>query len=474
LNLELLSTSEIERLHQATICLLENIGVVIEHEGARKKLKIAGCRINGERVQIPAKLLSEVLTQIPGPFTLYGSRSDFQVEIGRDKPGGMTLGGAPNIFDYEKHCSRPSTSKDLADAAKVADWAGNIPIFAALFWQEDVPASLVEIMEYSVMVKNYSKVFNASIYSSAGVHWITRMASTVSGGLDELREKPTLIYSVCPSSPLRYSYEITEALISIAEYGLPLSIVPLPILGISAPITMAGALVQQNAEILAGVILAHQYSPGLPILYNGLISSSNMYKGLANWGAPEVGLAGVCSAQLARFYNLPCKVYGFSTSVETSDTGNLIERTTNATVAAMAKPSLLGGMGSLSNLNSASLEQIIIDNEIMDRNVYYLGGLNIDETRLALDEILTAMEGKSFLEQQHTLDFLRTGELWSSQLYEDRSINRLSNNAYSDFDEKIHSIVTHILENHHIDPIGDDIEQEIDHILLHARKEILN
>lgn len=469
-----LTESQIERLHQATLLALEQVGILIEHVSARHKLEKAGCKIEGERVLIPTELVVEAIQQIPGPFNVFGTRGDFQFELGRDSLGAMTLGGSPRIYNPLLHESRTATSNDVANAALIADWADHVTIFAALFGQDDVPGPMTEIWEYKITIQNFAKVFNASIYTSAGVHFITEMAAVVSGGLENLRQKPSLIYSICPISPLRYTYELTEAIIAVANYGMPLSIVPLPVLGVSAPITSSGALVQQNAEVLAAIVIAYQYRSGIPILYNGLISSADMRRGLSIWGNPEIGLMGAFTSQLSKFYNLPCKVYGFGTSVETLDIQTGMDRSLNALMAAIAKPTLLGGVGSGGNLASASLEQIIIDNEILDRIHFYLQDYQFGEDELALAEIKEAVLGTSFLEQMHTVEHLRSGVLWSSQFNDLVNENRSKKNNENVFVITAQKIVDEIIQNHSVEPLPDSVNTELENIVKRAQKELLN
>lgn len=473
MNLEVLSREQIDRLHEGTLRVLAEVGVTVEHEEAQQRLADSGCSIACQRVKMPDHVVERALAQIPGPFRLYASRGDYEVEIGWDNLLTMTLGGAPDIYDPQSGKRRPSTSDDLAKAALVADWAEHIHIFAPLFGQENVPGELVEMMEYVVTVRHYSKAFNASIYSSAGVRYITEMAAVVAGGIDALRARPSALYSICPISPLRYTQELVDAIITVADYGLPLSLVPLPVLGVSSPITLAGALIQQNAEILAGLVLAYQYRPGLPIMYNGLLCPADMRTALSIWGPPEVGLAGACSAQLARHYNLPCKVYGFSTSSKTLDMQNGVERSQNALMAALAGPSMLGGIGGGFDLLSASLEQLVIDNEIMDRILFYRRQPIMHQSTMALAGMREVTDGVPFLGQMHTVEHLRAGVLWQPLLSDIASIDKWEAQGAKTMPQRAAELVQQILEEHQVEPLPDEVDAELDRLLSQAEAELL-
>jgi trimethylamine--corrinoid protein Co-methyltransferase len=329
------------------------------------------------------------------------------------------------------------------------------------------------MMEYVVTVRHFSKPFNASIYSPAGVRYITEMAAVVAGGIDALRTRPTALYSICPISPLRYTQELVEAIIAVADYGVPLSLVPLPVLGVSSPITLAGALIQQNAEILAGLVLAYQYQPGLPVMYNGLLCPADMRTALSVWGPPEVGLAGACSAQLARRYNLPCKVYGFSTSSKTLDMQNGVERSQNALMAALAGPSMLGGIGGGFDLLSASLEQLVVDNEIMDRILFYRRQPVVDESTMALAGMQEAADGVPFLGQMHTVEHLRAGVLWQPSLSDISSIDKWEAQGAKTMPQRATGLVRQILEEHQVEPLPEEVDAELDRLLSQAEAELL-
>jgi trimethylamine--corrinoid protein Co-methyltransferase len=473
MNLEVLSREQIDRLHEGALRVLAEVGTIIEHEEARHRLADAGCTIADQRVKMPAEVVERALAQITGPFRLYASRGDYEIEVGWDSLLTMTLGGAPDIYDLQSGRRRPATSDDLAKAALVADWAEHIHIFAPLFGQENVPGKLVEMMEYVVTVRHFRKPFNAAIYSPAGVHYITEMAAVVAGGIDAFRARPTVVYSICPISPLRYTQELVEAIIAVAEYGVPLSLVPLPVLGVSSPITLAGALIQQNAEILAGLVLAYQYRPGLPVMYNGLLCPADMRTALSIWGPPEVGLAGACSAQLARRYNLPCKVYGFSTSSKTLDMQNGVERSQNALMAALAGPSMLGGIGGGFDLLSASLEQLVIDNEIVDRILFYRKQPVVDQTTIALAGMREVTDGVPFLGQVHTVEHLRAGVLWQPFLSDISSIDKWEAEGAKAMPQRATELVQQILEEHQVEPLPQEVDAELDRLLSQAEAELL-
>lgn len=468
MRLDIFAPEQLDLVHNASLDLLAQVGFQLEHPAACAKLEKAGCHVEGARVRIPRQEVEAALAQVPGPFTLYGRRSDWKAEIGWDNLTAMTLGGAPRFYDSMSGASRPANSQDLAKAARLADWAEHVDLFAALFGMEDVPGALTESTEYLIAAHHYTKAFNASIYTAAGVDYVTAMAAEVAGGLQALQSRPSVIYSICPISPLRYTFDLVEALIAVASYQMPVSLVPLPVLGISAPITAAGALAQQNAEVLAGIYLLYQYQAGLPVLYNGLINSADMRLGTSQWGPPEVGLLGAATAQLARRYNLPCKVYGFGASAANLDMQNGLERSANALLAALARPSMLGGVGSAGNLNLASLEGVVIDNDILSRIKHIQKGVALSPENFALQEIEMVMQGGSFLESRHTARNLHAGSLWRSQV-EERTRRDERFAMGSDYVARAAAIVEAVLAEHPIPALPDRVEAELERLQAKAK-----
>jgi trimethylamine--corrinoid protein Co-methyltransferase len=192
---------------------------------------------------------------------------------------------------------------------------------------------------------------------------------------------------------------------------------PCPILGATAPMSIAGGLVQQNAEMLASIVLAQLVRPGLPILYKGRLSVMDARTGLSVWGNPEIGLISAATVEMGHHYGLPVDVYGLSTSAHTSDVQNGYERAFNALVPVLAGADEISGVGEIDSGVSSSLAQMVIDDEILSSVGRIWRGFEVDKEALALDVMAEVMSGpRHFLAEMHTVRYMRRGEVLLTRL----------------------------------------------------------
>ena len=223
-------------------------------------------------------------------------------------------------------------------------------------------------------------------------------------------------------SPLLFPDDVAEAIMETADLGIPLGPVPCPIAGATSPMSLAGSLVQQNAEILATVVLAQLVRPGLPIVYCGRLSVMEPRTGISVWGGVEVGLASAATVQIGHRYGLPVNVYGLSTNAHVVDLQNGYERALGAVVPALSGADELSGIGEMDAGVASSYAQMVVDNEIAAGVSRVRHGLSVDNEALAVEVVSTAMDGpRHYLGQSHTVRYLRAGEVFLPRLAERRA-----------------------------------------------------
>src|SRR3990172_1631553 len=165
------------------------------------------------------------------------------------------------------------------------------------------------------------------------------------GGLEELRKRPLFTVYGSPSSPLTYDSRVSEVMLRAVESGIPVDIIPCPISGGTAPVTLAAGLAQQNAELLAGVMLLQTVTTHLPIQYSGRLSLLDLRSGKNVWGLPEMGLASAATVQIAHRYHMTADVYGVTMDGNMWDVQAGLERMMCALLPALAGADNLSGMG---------------------------------------------------------------------------------------------------------------------------------
>lgn len=236
--------------------------------------------------------------------------------------------------------------------------------------------------------------------------------------------------------------------------------------------SLAGSLVQQNAENLASIVLVQLMNPGNPVVYCGRLSVLNMRSGAPIWGNPEVGLLSSGTVQLGHYYNLPVNVYGLADSGYAVDMQSGYERAINAIVPALAGADELSGVGEMAGGTISSNFQIVIDDDIYGMVQRVRRGFVVSKDSLAVDVIAHAMNGtRNFLREQHTRKYLRAGEVWQGRLgVQEVGWDMWHNAGEPTVLERAQDAVEKILAEHEVPPLSDEQIRELDNILSHARR----
>jgi trimethylamine--corrinoid protein Co-methyltransferase len=321
-----------------------------------------------------------------------------------------------------------------------------------------------------VMLRNTRKpVSAAAIEKPEDVPYVVEMAAACCGGMESFRQRPVMYISVSPVSPLIFTRDVARAIIAVAESGAPLTSLPAPTLGGTGPVTMAGALAQQHAEVLASFVIAAAARPGAPVVYCSRISSIDMRTALSSWGGPEVGMTGACAAQLAHRLRLPCDSYGLNSSSNLLDPQFGYERLANALVPAMAGVDILSGVGMGGGL-VGGLEIAVIDDELIGLVKHILAGLEVDEETLAYDVMAEVIPRDGvFLGEMHTVTHMRGGAVWMPRL--STHGQKAAGGAGDGVVASARARAREILRTHQVEPLSDDVGRHLDEIMDRARRE---
>lgn len=473
IRLQVLSPAQVEQIDAAGLRLLEEVGIALDHPEGRELLHGHGARIEGERAYLPANLVRDALTGAPSRVTLWGRDGERSVTLGDGGLYAHNAGGIPNIFDLETEERRPATTDDVRNTARVLDAMPNVHAVTFLVTPQDVPPQIMISAAIAHTFAGTTKpVFGGGMEKARDVQVCADIAAAVAGGRAELRERPLLNLSVSPISPLTFSYDVTDAILAVAKSGIPFDALPAPVLGASGPLTLAGSLAVQHAENLAALLLAHLVDAKLPLGYCSRISALDLRTALSAWGNPEIGLTAAGAVQLGKLYGLRTDVYGLCTSSKTLDMQNAYERLNNALVPALAGADCLSGAGGLENGVSASYEQIVIDNEILDLVYRTCRGFAVDEETLTVDVVgkVVAEDSGTFLDRSHTINYMRAGEVWIPKLSDRQSWEDWAVESRTIVDSASEE-AREILDTHHVPPLPEDIQQEIAEILTRAERD---
>ena len=470
--LEILSKQELKDIHYTTLDVLEHTGVKIQEASALKILDEAGAIVDGrqQRVFFPPCLVEEMIKKAPSHYIWYARDRSREHNIRMENgwvhysPGGVYL----FIHDLYTGRRRHSVLKDVEEIMRVCDSLENVHESFGMVHPYDVPDGAAHAWMYYGTLRNFSKCTRSRSRGADIASDYLRMAAIVAGGEEELRKRPIVSCVVNPVSPLQYSKELTEGLLIHARNRIPIMFSPEIASGATGPITLAGVLTQQNAEVLAGITLAEVVSPGTPVAYGTVSTIMDMKSGVIAMGAVEMGMIGVASAQLARFYGLPCRGSGGATDSKIVDAQAGYESTLTLLLATLAGVNFVQyGGGNLESTKTASYEQLIVGNEILGMVSRMVRGIRVDDETLSRHIIDRVGPGGEYLSQRHTLKHLR------DEHYIPTISNRVFYEAWKkegakDIREVANARAKKILKEHQPEPLDRDIDRE----LLRVVKEI--
>jgi len=419
----ILTDGEIASVHQSSLTVLEKVGILIRHEKALSLLAEAGATVDSasQQVKIPPGVVKRALETVPHEFLVTGRAPSRDVVLGYDcPPRARPVISLDWIVDYEGKERRQVTVQDLEAWVRVVEASPNQSLVSGLNpW--DVPLETRDLHAAEAMLRLSTKPILIAPYSASSVRWIAQMVAAIGD-----RRGPRVVAFCSCNSPLIYSESQMGVLLEAVEQGFPVLLNSSPVTGATAPITLAGTLVVMNAEILAAITVAQLARPGAKILYAGFPFILDMTTSIASNGYTECGLLAGAIVDIGRSYRLPTASNGLTTDSHVCDAQAAVEKLLTGFTAVLCGASLNGGAGSLASVGTASLEQLVIDDDIYERVFRFQQGINVRADTLALDVIAAVGPQHHFLEQPHTLTYLRQ-EFRHSKL-----ANRLTPGAWLD------------------------------------------
>jgi len=468
--LKFLSQQEVEKIHYASLKILEEAGVLIHEDGFLKFLESAGLKVDytEKRAKLPSDIVDECIKKTPKQLTFYARDRKCDVKFESGKIYAHPTGGASNVLDLDTGDARLATRKDVEDLTRIVDALPNIHTQVMIAYPNDVPERLRDVYAVDAILNNTRKNFDATPYTDASFKFIIEMIQAVQGE-EELRAKPIITASISPTSPLQFSTEVTKIMTRATKHNLPIAVLPCPVAGATSPVTLAGTLVQQNAEMLAGITMVQLLNPGNAVQYSPRCILLEMRTGQACYGI-EATMMNVGCVQLAQHYSLPCDVYGLDTDSKILDEQAGIERAMGGLLPALAGANSLSGAGCLEGGITTSYEQLVIDDEIFAMVFRAAKGIDVSEEKLAVDEIIkVARESLNFLEERHTLNHFRS-EYFRPKLANKDARDRWRKTGNKSLVELARQKVKEILDEHRPLQLEEDVKKKVDKIVKTATK----
>jgi trimethylamine--corrinoid protein Co-methyltransferase len=465
IRLEVLNQADIERIHTASLDVIETTGVRFPSQKALDIWEAHGARVDRQTmtVRAPGQLVETALRSAPPDYTLAARDPAQDLPLDGNHVYLGTDGCGVEVIDLHSGERRRSCLQDVVDIACLADALPEIAFHWVAVSAQDYPPETRSLHELKAIWTNSTKhVQTESVYSEAEARLAVGMAAAVAGGREALRQRPVLSIMQCTLSPLGQDGGSLDAALIAAEAGLPVGFMTMASAGSTAPATLAGTLVTGNAEVISALALIQLAYPGAPVFYAAAQTATDMRTGAYTGGGPEDFLFGAASNALADFYQVPLSMGSFATGAKEPDWQAGIDNSLSTFMASAVMSDMLLGAGLLYGSRIWSYEQLLMDCEIYQIVRKMVGGIVVDEDTLALEAIHNVGPGGHFLAQKHTRRHMR--ELWSPALI-DRSPYDQWEKQQEGPRQAARRKAQQILEAHQPEMLEPALMQELDRIL---------
>jgi len=415
--LEVLSSSELQDIHDATMDILENCGVQMPDAALLTLLKSKGLNVDFEKgmVRFSRACIEDALAHIPPQFEVYDREGCLAFILG-DGQARMAAGhNAIFWVDSATGQTRPSTVADVAFFARLCEYLKDIDMIGIPVMPQDVPAPAASLL-YGVraVIQNSKKPVFFSTDNCAVNHAVIKMLEAVFQG--DFHTQVYGISQLSPTSPLSWEPGVLEAIQDTLQTAVPLAILPEPNAGVSAPYTLAGLLTVNNAECLSGLALIQLLKPGAKVLYANSWTTTDMRNGAALVGSVETSICRIAGAQLARFYHVPSHTTAPNSDNHAHDEQNAWEKTYSVFCALAAGNDLVVNCGMFATGLTCSHEQLLMDAEITAMTRRLAAGVRVDRETIASELIQQTGPRGSYLVAEHTLNWLHSQEYLKTTL----------------------------------------------------------
>ncbi len=406
-----LTEESVRRVHQTAMRVMEEVGFEVNSPVALELFKEAGAQVDREkrRVCLARKKALELIEMAPSEVRLCGQDEKHDILLGGNRVYVGTGGTALYIYEPDTGQRRLASLVDLRRIARLVNRLENIHLFMLPTYPSELPIEQVDVNRFFAGLDNTTKHVMGGVYTLEGVKQVIRLAEIVAGSREALRQRPLISMITCSISPLKMDGQYGDLVVAIARSGIPLVCPAEPLCGATSPITLAGNLVIQTVDSLMGVILTQIASPGTPVIFGSVATSTDLRNLNYLAGSVEMGLLNAAGAQMAQFYQLPFYATGGMTDSKVLDAQSGYESALTSLLCALAGANFIHDAAGLMEFAlTVCYEKFVIDNEILGMVMRAVEGIRVDDDTLAFDLIKQVGPAGNFVAAKHTRHFMRS------------------------------------------------------------------
>lgn len=459
-----ISAEECQRIHEASLEILERVGARLFLDEAVSLLKKAGASVSdGNLVRIKPDLVEKALATVPKTTALYDRHSNPALFLGGDRcyygPGSDCL----NIIDHRTGQRRKPVLKDLMEGVSLCDTLPNIDFLMSMMLPTDVAGTAADRYQMEIMLTYSTKPIIFVSYGMEGCKDAVEMAEAVAGGAEALRERPFLTCYINAISGLRHNTEALEKLVFLAEKNLPSLYIPASTAALSSPVTPAGAVALDFAGVLMGLVISQLVREGAPVIVPGMPQGTfDMRTLVTSYCEPER----ILPQAMAHFYGLPMFAIGGVSEAKLGDQQAAAEAAMSLVVETLTGSDIIHDLGYLESGLTFSFIQLVLCDEMISWVKAYTSEIKVNEETLALDVIAEIGPDGEFLDTDHTLRHYK--ERWYPTIFERATYQAWSEKGGKSFSERAREKIDGFLAQHKPERLPTSAEEEIERILARA------
>jgi len=408
---KVLTEDSVLKIHQTAMRVIGEVGFEVQSEMALELFEKAGAKVDREKhlVRLNEDRVKELIEAAPSEIRLCGQDEAHDIVLGGRRVYAGTGGTALYVYDPAANERRQASLEDLRCIARLVDKLDNIHFFLLPTYPNELPLEQVDVNRFFAGLDNTTKHVMGGVYTLDGAEQVIRMAHTIAGSAENLRQRPVISMIACIISPLRIDKTYGDMLVTIARSGVPVACPAEPLCGATSPVTLAGTLVVQTVDTLSGVMLTQIANPGTPVLFGSVATNTDLRNLNYLAGSIEMGLLNGAGAQMAQFYQLPFYATAGMTDSKTLDAQSGYESALTSLLCALSGANFIhDAAGLMEFAMTVSYEKYVIDNEILGMVMRAVEGIKVNDDTLAFDLMKQAGPGGNFVAARHTRRFMRS------------------------------------------------------------------
>ena len=473
MHVSVLSPDQIKRIDEASLAILQRTGIHLPHEDMLKRFADAGANVDfaAQRVRIAPELVHRSLKSAGKTFALYGRDLTKKAEFGVGKRNYNSIGGEAMWVDGIAQPRRFPRLQDVAEASRLADALPQITIAGAMADPHELPVGWRCVAVMAEMLRNTTKPITFFYRDRKSAAFLNEMVIALRGDAQRAEQYPVCYPFLEPISPLRFPFDGVDLLYETAKLNMPVPIGPMAQMGVSAPMSLAGTMAIENAEILAGLCITQLIRPGLPVCYGGICHAFDMRTTQMIFSGPEQAIFGVAMTQMGKHYGLPVYINVGLTDSKRPDAQAGLEAGVTLALGAAAGADIFGHLGICGVDQAASLDMLILQHEIVRYVESCMRNLDFSDDAIALDLTDEVGPGGTFIDSQHTASRFRE-ELFTPEILDRQFFQAWLDGGAADTEQRCVELRLRLLREHEIDHIPPHLDREFTRIVQAAQRNL--